>query len=393
MRKTNWLARILRMHSLAACAMLASASVTFANGNGGYNTHEPPQVVGDSSNTNGEWCVDLILTIGEQQGRRAGDLNGQKLGYSIPGVLDGIGAYQVDHQFVRVVVNHEFGNTVGAPYMLGNGTTLTGGGSALSTSIATRASPSPAASRTTRYTIETARLSPVHATSSSVVWPVFAPAPSTRPSSLATGSASRRGSTSLVKRTPRPWRIVLGIDLDNGELWACPDLGRGAWENATIVDSGSDEVVAILLADDTAPRPMYLYVGVKVPGGTFLEQNGLSGGQIFAWKSDSGDLDPSTFGGNGSTRSGTWVPLTNTGMGAGYVDGYATNTELLAQATGAVHSCFRVPRTSPPIRRIAHRQSSPRPVAATCLAGRIRGARFTCSTMRWPSTWMARSTR
>lgn len=344
MRKTNWLARILRMHALAACAMLASAGITHANGNGGYNTHEPPQAIGDSPNTNGEWSVDPILTIGEQQGQKANDWNGQKLGYSIPGILDGIGAYQVDHQFVRVVVNHELGNTVGAVYTLSNGTSLTG--ARISFVDINRYTRKPVTGGLAYDTI--------YDRHGAVV---------TSAAQLEFGGLARLCSGTLYEAeqfgngvgfatriyltgeetSSSPGGSFWALDLDNGELWACPDLGRGAWENATILDSGRDDVVALLLADDTAPRPMYLYVGMKDPGGNFLEQNGLSGGQLFAWKSDSGDLNPSTFGGNGSTRSGTWVPLANTGMGAGYVDGYATNTGLLAQATGAGAFLFSRP--------------------------------------------------
>ena len=87
-------------------------------------------------------------------------------------------------------------------------------------------------------------------------------------------------------RTTR--RSYWALDPATGNLWALPDLGRGAWENATALDTGREDRVALLLADDfgtsdssfanqPAP-PLYLYIGKKNPAGDFLERNGLRGG-------------------------------------------------------------------------------------------------------------------
>jgi hypothetical protein len=60
--------------------------------------------------------VDPIFTVGE----RVDD-------YTPPGILDGLGAFALNDDTVRVLANHELANDVGYAYTLANGTELTGG--------------------------------------------------------------------------------------------------------------------------------------------------------------------------------------------------------------------------------------------------------------------------
>ncbi|NJM55361.1 MAG: DUF839 domain-containing protein [Verrucomicrobiae bacterium] len=123
------------------------------------------------------------------------------------------------------------------------------------------------------------------------------------------------------------------LDTSNGDLWALPDLGRGSWENAALVDTGTTTHVALLLGDDAPARPLYLYVGEKstAPGANFVERNGLKDGQLYVWKADNGNTTPQQFNGTGATRAGTWVALnarTNV-ITAGYdAQGYKNDTTL-----------------------------------------------------------------
>ena len=59
--------------------------------------------------------VDPVVTIGET-------ING----YTAPGILDGLGAYKLDDNTVRVLANHELRADAGYAYTLENGTELTG---------------------------------------------------------------------------------------------------------------------------------------------------------------------------------------------------------------------------------------------------------------------------
>lgn len=109
------------------------------------------------------------------------------------------------------------------------------------------------------------------------------------------------------------------LDPENDNLWHVPDLGRGAWESSTQVDTNSKNTIALILANDSSPFdvdndgeveavPLYLYVGEK-KSGDFLDQNGLRDGKLYVWVSDTGEKTPLDFRGNDTTLNGTWIQL------------------------------------------------------------------------------------
>ena len=56
--------------------------------------------------------------------------------------------------------------------------------------------------------------------------------------------------------------LFWALDTANGAIWALPGLGRGGWETAVQVDTGSMNTVGVLLMDDNT-APVYLWVGTK----------------------------------------------------------------------------------------------------------------------------------
>ena len=101
---------------------------------------------------------------------------------------------------------------------------------------------------------------------------------------------------------------------------------------------GSANTVALILGDDTASAPLYLYVGLKnaLGDGSFLDRNGLAVGQVYVWVDNSGSLTPQDFAGEGSTRIGQFMPITilDAGMAGqngydadGYLDGDTVPTD------------------------------------------------------------------
>ncbi|MCT0218695.1 choice-of-anchor I family protein [Synechococcus sp. CS-1329] len=64
------------------------------------------------------------------------------------------------------------------------------------------------------------------------------------------------------------------LDTLNSDLYQVKAFGKGTWESATAIDTGSANTVAVLLFDD-AKAPLRLWVGQKTAGG-FLERNGLA---------------------------------------------------------------------------------------------------------------------
>ena len=318
-------------------------------------------IVGDTANTSGDWSVEPILTVGEIN--PAGEsINAIHLGYEIPGVPDGLGAFQVDENTVRVLINHELGNTAGNAYELSNGTELTGarisyvdidrntrrptkGGLAVDT-IYNRAGDDVDSPDDLDY-------AGLNRLCSGTFYP-----PNQFGPGLGFADPIYLTSEEQSSASGPPGGTYWVLDPVNGELWAAPDLGRGSWENATILDTGRTDTVALLLGDDhgaasgsSAPEdsdpdnpspPLYMYVGVKDSSGNFIERNGLVGGSLFVWQADDSSVnDPSDFNGTGSSESGHWVDITsyNTGTpGSDYTDdGYATDATLrrAAVAEGA----------------------------------------------------------
>ena len=78
---------------------------------------------------------------------------------------------------------------------------------------------------------------------------------------------------------------ILVMDTSTSVLYEAPDVtpNGGRWENACPIDSGNTEQVVLLLSSDGGTDQLYLYVGTKVTaaGANFLERNGLVGGQVF----------------------------------------------------------------------------------------------------------------
>ena len=79
---------------------------------------------------------------------------------------------------------------------------------------------------------------------------------------------------------------IFALDVSGEVLWALPELGRGSWENSAAVSTPDgdrpDGHVALLLGDDLefGRAPLYLWIGRKVPGGSFTERNGLARGRL-----------------------------------------------------------------------------------------------------------------
>jgi secreted PhoX family phosphatase len=312
--------------------------------NGGFDTAEDPMVVGDSVNTNRGWSVDPILTVGEvDSGGQS--VNAQNLGYELPGILDGIGAFKLNGQTVRVLVNHEFGDTAGPTYQLANGFELKG--ARISYVDIDRKSRKAVAAGLAFDTI-VGRAGTIVDSADDLDYAGlnrFCSGSFYEPGQFGRG----RGFADPLYLTNEEQSSAFGgpggsfwvLDPSEGTLYALPDLGRGSWENATLVDTGRRDTIALLLGDDHGASastfdqnpspPLYLYVGKKDRSGDFVERNGLSGGQLYVWKTDSGAANPSEgFKGTGDEETGYWVPLTvNKGSGPGYTaDGYAIDATL-----------------------------------------------------------------
>ncbi|HAC66313.1 MAG TPA: hypothetical protein DCF68_22955, partial [Cyanothece sp. UBA12306] len=83
-----------------------------------FDTPEPSQVNGLN-----EYIVDPLFTIGETIDQETPEPEDD---YTPPGIPDGMGAFALDEDTVRLLVNHELNAEDGYAYTLANGTELTG---------------------------------------------------------------------------------------------------------------------------------------------------------------------------------------------------------------------------------------------------------------------------
>lgn len=276
------------------------------------DTEQPAQMTG----LNG-YDVDPFFTVGEE-------ING----YVPPGILDGLGAYSLDDDTIRVLANHELTSDVGYAYTLANGTELTGArvsffdidketleledaGLAYDTIINRAGEEVDEASDLDFEGIN--RL----CSAQYIEAQQFGDGRGLTDSLFFTGEETG-GGTEFV------------IDPATDTMYAVPWMGRAAWESVTELDTGTTDKVAILVGDDREAAPLLLYVGEKDTSeeAGLLERNGLVGGKLYAWVPD-GDVadtptfidedgeevdaddapDPAGFSGTGNSQSGSWVEL------------------------------------------------------------------------------------
>ncbi|RFC44438.1 MAG: Endonuclease I [Verrucomicrobia bacterium] len=300
------------------------------------------------------YLVTPLFTIGDTINSAAGALNSTSAGsFSPVGTLDGIGAYLLNATTVRVFTNHEIelpaSGSAGYPYTLANGTVISKGGSRISYFDVDKA--------TRRVVDGGLAIARMYDRTGAVV---------TSSTQLDQGGLDRTCSASLFE--PNLWgpgrglvnRIYImgeetstsfghphggtiwALDPSNGDFWALPDFGRGSWENAALVDTGTTTHVAFLLGDDAPARPQYLYVGQKstAVGANFVERNGLKGGQLYVWKTTNGNTTPQQFNGTGASRTGTWVAInardaSKAGTTGHDAQGYKNDTTLGQEASAA----------------------------------------------------------
>jgi len=201
------------------------------------------------------WTVTPLFTVGEEIDA-----------VTPPGILDGIGAFAYD-DVVLVLVNHELRPDAGRPYHLANGVEITGARvTAFDIDRATRRIVGAGLAYDTVYDRGQAVV-----TAASQISEIAGALGFSRFCSgqgIAKGAYGLAddvflvGEETLVPRHPFGGSIW-ALDVRRGELWAAPAMGRGAWENATALETGDPDTVAFLLGDDSADAPLYLYVGDK----------------------------------------------------------------------------------------------------------------------------------
>lgn len=251
----------------------------------------------------GDYKVEPVFTIGQVVE------DGSQGDYIPPGILDGLGAFALDEDTIRVLANHELSSDVGYAYTLANGTQLTGGrvsffdinkntreledaGLAYDTIINRAGEVVDEASDLDFMGLD--RLCSAQYIEANQ----FGDNRGLIDSLFFTGEETDGGTE-------------FALDPETNTLYAVPWMGRAAWENVTQLDTGTTDKVALLIGDDRGGAPLLLYVGEKGQGEgpDILVRNGLAQGKLYVWTADNGDLDPSQFNGTNQGRSGSFVEI------------------------------------------------------------------------------------
>ncbi|MEO0822354.1 MAG: 5'-nucleotidase C-terminal domain-containing protein, partial [Pseudomonadota bacterium] len=300
--------------------------------------------------------IEPLLTIGETLPDTSGALNATTAGdYTPVGILDGLGAYELNETTVRVFANHELLNFRGTPYEVSDGQggtfemlgarvsyfdidketmEITDGGIAYNTivdangNVASDTSflPESFATNFGGAPGDGVELSGFSRFCSSVL--------------VEAGQFEGRGLADRIyfagEEDGGGFSSVGGaewaLDVATGIFYQVPAMGRGAWENVTELDTGTETHVAFILADDSSPfnaddfgaeeggddeveaAPLFLYVGEKdtAEDAGFLARNGLEGGTLYVWVADAEGVDsPLEFNGAGNSEGGAFVAIDN----------------------------------------------------------------------------------
>ncbi len=262
------------------------------------DTNQPSQMAG----LNG-YTVDPFFTVGETIG-----------GYTPIGILDGTGAYKLDNDTVRILVNHEVSSNLGYTYTLESGVSLTGARvSYFDLNIQTLAIEASGLAFDAIYNRAGNMVDANNALDT-----VEAPVGLDRFCAANLFAAGEYGFVDTIFFTGEETDggTEFALDTANNALYALPWLGVAAWESVTALETGTEDKIALLIGDDRETAPLYLYVGTKGvdynTDGTidFLERNGLTGGDLFVWVSNNAtEVDPRDFAGTGNTTTGSFVEI------------------------------------------------------------------------------------
>jgi 2',3'-cyclic-nucleotide 2'-phosphodiesterase/3'-nucleotidase/5'-nucleotidase len=330
------------------------------------------------------WQVMPIVTIGDFLPSDGIEKNKRR--YQPVGSMDGLGAYMLDDQTVRVLINHELSRQAGYPYQLTNATSLKGSrvsfvdidrkvrkvvnsGIAFQEMYDRQGQVVTQASQINQVNERMSGLSPLCS------------------AQLVEGGQYGFVDTIFFTHEEVPDPIVhphggslWALDVVSNSLHAVPGAGRMAWENTAALSIGGERV-ALLIGDDTAPQsqepqafgyaatvdtplsqvvaaPLWLYVGKKnasffeirkalpshlsVWSNHFLNRNGLFVGDLYFFVGADGKTTIDDFHGTGSVLSGMWKKIdvfdsAKAGQPGydkwGYKDGFTLRQE--AKASGA----------------------------------------------------------
>lgn len=280
------------------------------------------------------WKSTSVFTVG-------GNING----FKPLGLMDGLGAINLNDSTFRLFINHEASSDMGNRYSLQNGLRLSG-------------------ARITFFDIDKKNFSVT--SGGDAIKEIINAAGKSVSSGLDLGNSLKndglhrfcsgkmvsKGSFNLENTLyfageERDGGKEFALDVNSGILYELPALGKAGFENITFINTGENEHVALVIGDDRSGSPLLLYVGLKNPNGDFLDKNGLKFGKLFVWVADDNSLTPADFKGTGVSKSGKFISIpyydaTQKGVNGYDSSGYALQSKQ--DDLASVVSAFRFSR-------------------------------------------------
>ena len=285
--------------------------------------------------------ITSLLTNGEfTDGTTPGSV------YVPPGIFDGQGAYSNGDGTYSLLVNHETGSTVGYPYTV-EGLDASVAGSRISRLVVDIDTDDNAANGFQSRIVSGGLAYDKVIGSDTNGFDRFCSANLVEANTFGTN----RGFANRIYLAGEEvfggaGGIFYALDTANSDLYQVNAFGKGTWESATLIDTGSTNTVAVLLFDDAA-APLRLWVGQKTTTGGFLERNGLAeaNGRLYTFVPSAGlgetgvdntagpDSDDLKALALGAPLSGRWAEISKT-VGTTTYASYAdlTDVQIRAQA-------------------------------------------------------------
>ena len=285
--------------------------------------------------------ITSLLTNGEfTDGTTPGSV------YVPPGIFDGQGAYSNGDGTYSLLVNHETGSTVGYPYTV-EGLDASVAGSRISRLVVDIDTDDNAANGFQSRIVSGGLAYDKVIGTDTNGFDRFCSANLVEANTFGTN----RGFANRIYLAGEEvfggaGGIFYALDTANSDLYQVNAFGKGTWESATLIDTGSTNTVAVLLFDDAA-APLRLWVGQKTTTGGFLERNGLAeaNGKLYTFVPSAGlgetgvdntagpDSDDLKALALGAPLSGRWAEISKT-VGTTTYTSYAdlTDVQIRAQA-------------------------------------------------------------
>lgn len=294
----------------------------------GSRSKSRPMAVGvPLVNSDQKWKTISLVTTGEE-GKNGYTFNQEHFNYNPTGLFDGIGTFKVDNCTLAAYTNHELNASIGYPYTLKNGLSLTGarvdrwdldrecltvkkGSLAYDTAIDREGIVITDASQINKGREASAEASPFNYEGGF--------------SRFCSGHTWDKNNGFQDKIYFAAEEIPQGagnaIDVCTKTLHVVPMMGQHMFENGVPLGNHDTNKVVLLFGEDidTTVAPLWIYIGeigARPPSNAayqptdFLMRNGLGYGKLFAWKADNPNyINEADFKGTGNAAAGKFVAV------------------------------------------------------------------------------------